>query len=80
MGSIAAPVPVSQVMTDPPGIISGKVFTYLDRRYVPVDMIQPGSGYWIKLNQAGRLILAAPFGYTARFSPAGFPIGTPPPH
>lgn len=58
IGSISSPVAVSNIYSDPPGIITSSFFSY-DGIYLPIDTIQPGEGYWVKVNQAGRLILSS---------------------
>ncbi|MDI6765958.1 MAG: S8 family serine peptidase, partial [Bacteroidota bacterium] len=55
IGSISAPFPVSKLKSSPNNIISSDVFAYRGS-YVPIDTIKPGYGYWIKVNQNGKLI------------------------
>jgi hypothetical protein len=58
IGSISHPVPTSLVTSIPPGIQTGEFFKY-SLGYSNTDTIQPGKGYWVKVNQAGKLILAS---------------------
>ncbi|MCX8009908.1 MAG: M1 family aminopeptidase [Ignavibacteria bacterium] len=47
-------VPVSQITSAPPGIISSSFFGY-DAGYQPSTTLQTGKGYWIKVNQSGTI-------------------------
>ncbi len=58
MGSISYPVPVSEIVTEPPGIIDSYFFGFTTS-YAITDTLQPGKGYWIKVSQAGKVILKA---------------------
>lgn len=54
IGSIS--VPVSALVTEPPGLITSSIFAY-DAGYAPVSSIAPGRGYWAKAEGPGVLIL-----------------------
>jgi hypothetical protein len=56
VGGISYPISVDSILTDPPDIISGKFFGY-SAGYSVSDTLQPGSGYWVKINNPGILIL-----------------------
>jgi hypothetical protein len=58
IGSISMPVPVNIIGSDPPGMITSDFFTY-QSGYVVSDTIIPGSGYWVKVDQDGELILSS---------------------
>lgn len=58
IGSISETIPVTQISSNPPGIITSQFFTY-QRGYVNSTTIVPGKGYWVKVNQSGQLILSA---------------------
>ncbi len=58
IGSISDPIAVSSIISDPPGIVTSSFFGYNDS-YVISDTIYPGRGYWIKINQSGKLILSS---------------------
>jgi Secretion system C-terminal sorting domain len=45
-------------MSEPPAIITGLFFGY-ENNYIESDTIQPGKGYWVKVNSDGHLILGA---------------------
>ncbi len=57
VGSISVPVPVSSVATEPPGLLSGGFFGYTNR-YINTETILPAEGYWVKVSEAGILILS----------------------
>jgi len=58
IGSISTPVPVSNVSSIPGGIVTSSFFGY-GISYTAADTITPGRAYWVKVNQAGKLILSA---------------------
>jgi hypothetical protein len=58
IGSIATPVAVSQITSDPPGISTSRFFGYADA-YFPSDSILPGKGYWVKAWSPGVLHLTS---------------------
>jgi len=58
IGSLCMPIPVSSIIGDPPGMVTGKFFGYKNG-YAVVDTIKPFKGYWIKSRTAGTLILSA---------------------
>jgi hypothetical protein len=58
IGSISTPVPVTALISDPPGMTTSNFFTY-ESGYIMTDIILPGIGYWVKVDQPGLLILSA---------------------
>jgi hypothetical protein len=56
IGSISEPIATTSITSDPPGIVTSSIFGY-NGMYTATDTIYPGSGYWIRVNQNGRLIL-----------------------
>lgn len=58
IGSINIPVMVSNIMSDPPGIMTSQFFGY-NNGYDINDTIQPGKAYWVKVSQSGELILSS---------------------
>lgn len=58
IGSIGAAVPVSTISSIPGGLATSKFYGYAGS-YYDADTIQPGNGYWVKVSQAGKLILSA---------------------
>jgi hypothetical protein len=61
VGSIADTVPVSMVISDPGGLVTSAFFGF-SGGYFNADQIQPGRGYWVKVSQAGKLILSTSTG------------------
>ncbi|MBI5215025.1 MAG: DUF1573 domain-containing protein [Ignavibacteriae bacterium] len=58
IGSISYPVLSNSIAQIPDGIVQTSYFGY-DNGYSIADTIQPGKAYWVKVNQAGKLVLAA---------------------
>lgn len=58
IGSLSEPVAVSSIESNPPGISTSSFFGY-DNGYAESPTLQPGKGYWVKMPQAGQLILQA---------------------
>src|SRR5205823_1781915 len=52
------PVAVSNVVQNPPGLITASIFKYRSG-YSIADTLMPRKGYWVKAGQAGTIILAA---------------------
>ncbi len=59
IGSSALMVDRNLIQTIPAGIITSKLFGYgPELGYQLIDTLQPGSGYWVRVNQKGVLILS----------------------
>ena len=58
IGSISLPIPVSSIASIPASLVTSDCFAYANG-YTTTDTIWPGSGYWIKITQAGLLILSS---------------------
>src|ERR1041384_4485682 len=58
VGSISAPLAVTSIGSIPGGIVTSRYFGYAGS-YTARDTIEPGKGYWVKVNQAGKLILSS---------------------
>ncbi len=56
IGSISVPLNTSAVSTVPSGIVSSNYFGYL-AGYTSVTTLSPGGAYWVKVSQAGVIIL-----------------------
>ncbi len=64
IGSVSSSVPVYSIVQDPAGIVESNFYGY-DGGYAIADVVEPAKGYWVKVNQAGRLVLdAEPLIYT----------------
>jgi hypothetical protein len=59
IGTISYPLLASSITIDPPELSTSKFFGYRDG-YFFSDTLFPGKGYWVKANQAGKLILSSP--------------------
>ncbi len=57
IGSITDSVEVNSILTLPDHIIASQFFGY-KAGYNSVSSILPGQGYWVKVNQSGKLILS----------------------
>ena len=58
IGSVGHPIDVNAIQTIPDGILDSKFYGYDNGLYLS-DTIQPGLGYWIKLNAAGSIVFPA---------------------
>ena len=58
IGCTSTPVPVSGIVSIPPGITTSNFFGYTGA-YKTTTVLQPGFGYWVKVQQAGQLVLAS---------------------
>src|SRR2546427_5115703 len=58
IGSQGVVVQTSNISSSPPGIVTSQFFGY-QGSYQTSTTIQPGRAYWVKVNQAGGLILSA---------------------
>jgi len=59
IGSLTCPVHVSTVRSIPDSIIISNFFGYGSSAYYQSEIIEPGRAYWVKVSQAGKLILKA---------------------
>ncbi len=57
IGSISEPIPVTNITSNPPDIITSAFFKY-SSSYGIADSIHPGLGYWVKVSQSGSLIFS----------------------
>lgn len=58
IGSITLPVDATTITSDPGGIVTSDFFGYA-RGYYISDTIELGKGYWVKVNESGKLILSS---------------------
>ncbi len=71
IGSVANPVSVNDLVTQPTGIVVSNYFGF-DGAYVIADSIRPLKGYWVKANASGSLMLTSALNSPiARFSESG---------
>jgi subtilisin family serine protease len=57
IGSLSTPITVSAIIQEPDNIIASSIYYYNNNRYEITNSLEPGKGYWIKVNQDGKLIL-----------------------
>jgi plastocyanin len=67
IGSSSVPIAVAGMTTNPPSIINSQIFGY-NGSYFPADTIRPGSGYWVRMNQAGTLVLDSAAGHNQKIA------------
>jgi hypothetical protein len=60
IGSISNSIPVVSINQIPSGIVSSSFYGY-QTGYQLADSISPGKGYWVKVNQNGKLVLNSVF-------------------
>jgi len=58
IGSISEPVPVGNITSIPPGIVTSQFFGY-GTGYSVSPSIVPCRGYWVKVAEAGQLVLSS---------------------
>jgi hypothetical protein len=56
IGSISKPVIVSEIESNPPGMVLSEFFQYSYSSYSETDTLYPFNGYWVKSDRAGKLI------------------------
>ncbi len=59
IGSLSIAVAVSQITSPSPGLTISPIYEYSGTAYVEADTLHPGSGYWVRTNQAGILTLSS---------------------
>lgn len=57
VGSIGVPVTASTVTSIPGGLVSSSFYSF-DNGYAVAPTIVPGKGYWVKVSEAGKLVLS----------------------
>jgi len=57
LGTLTREIPVSTIITDPPGLVTSAWFEYGAAGYTPSATLRPGRGYWVKLSGVGRVLL-----------------------
>ncbi len=58
IGSISSSISVLNITSNPGGIVTSDFYGFTSG-YNITDSIKPGRGYWVKVNQSGKLILSA---------------------
>jgi hypothetical protein len=57
IGSLINPIPVDSIGSEPAGIITSNFYSFDGMEYAQSDSLKPGIGYWVKVQQRGKLIL-----------------------
>jgi hypothetical protein len=57
IGSVSFPLSASLAGSTPPGIINSPFYTFGVAGYTPAESLEPGRGYWVRVSEAGVLIL-----------------------
>lgn len=57
VGSVSEEIPVSNITSIPPGIVTSQFFGYTTK-YEVSSAIVPARGYWVKAEQGGQLVLS----------------------
>ncbi len=63
IGAITESIVVTEISSDPPGVITSPFYEYKDG-YIISNALSPTRGYWVKVSQAGKLILSSSAGET----------------
>jgi hypothetical protein len=58
VGSLSRSTPVSNIGSIPGGIVTSSFYQY-DVGYTASTNIEPGKGYWVKVSQAGQLVMTS---------------------
>jgi hypothetical protein len=58
IGVLSLPMAAADILTDTPGLTLSPFYGY-GSGYFPADTLRPGSGYWVKANISGQIILSA---------------------
>ena len=56
VGALSKPILASALITVPPGLINSFFFAY-EGSYAAADSLEPGKGYWVKINSPGGLLI-----------------------
>ncbi len=65
IGSISVPVSVENIISIPAGIVTSDFYGYQSKYYTSRTIV-PGTGYWVKANQGGKLILSNTIYYSSQ--------------
>ncbi len=58
VGSVSTPIPSTNLVSIPPGIIIGNVFGYKTGNYI-ADSLEPGQGYWVQTSDSGTIVVSS---------------------
>ncbi len=57
IGVVSYPILISEITPVPPVVIQSQYFGYGSTGYYTEDTLKPGLAYWLKVNQAGKIVL-----------------------
>jgi hypothetical protein len=57
IGVVSYPILISEITPVPPVTIQSQYFGYTSTGYYTEDTLKPGNAYWLKVNQAGKIVL-----------------------
>lgn len=67
IGSLYKQIPIGDITPIPPVTILTQYFGYSSGTgYTRSDTINPGKGYWVKVNQSGKIVLSTPIGLLSK--------------
>ncbi|MBI3193168.1 MAG: choice-of-anchor J domain-containing protein [Ignavibacteriae bacterium] len=69
IGSITTPVNVADISSFPPNILASQFFSY-QAGYNSEDTLNPGKGYWVKVDTDGKLFLTSNTSSLTRYNPS----------
>lgn len=69
IGSVSAEVPVTELFSVPPGILSPYVYGYGAGSYI-AGVIEPGRGYWVSVSEPGQIIISSNSGMAGEAAPS----------
>jgi hypothetical protein len=75
IGTISDPIPASNVIQIPAGILRSPFYSY-DGSFTLTDTLWPGRGYWVKSGSSGKLILSSTVMLEKQENPAATIVAT----
>ncbi|MGA9115881.1 MAG: exo-alpha-sialidase [Bacteroidota bacterium] len=70
IGGVTGEVSVSSVTTDPPGLVESGWFGFDTQGYTQAALLQPGKGYWVRMSDAGRVMIGGGLRERSHAAPA----------
>jgi hypothetical protein len=66
VGPFETPVDSAMISTEPANIIESRYFGFDGNGYLPTDYLESGNAYWVRMREAGRLVLPQPPGVSLK--------------
>jgi hypothetical protein len=57
IGAVSSPASVSNITSNPPGMVISNIYGYDGSNYIVVDSLTPGQGYWVRAQENGSLFI-----------------------